>query len=122
MGLLRKRGGESIDRRQSLAGVPVLHEGVKITEDSNGVFTLYLELGRGPSFYDLFRPAIAKKKYELDEFGTFVVKQIQRKRTVLDIIRAFEQRFRLSHREAELGVVAFIKMLMKRHVLSVMVQ
>ncbi len=122
MGLLRKRERDSVDRRRSLAGIPILHDNVKILESPEGTITLQLRLGRGHSIMDLFRPAVTERKYELDEFGSFVVKEIQRRKTVLDIIQSFERRFRMSHREAELGVVAFIKILMKRSVLSVAVE
>jgi hypothetical protein len=41
---------------------------------------------------------------------------------VLEIINRFEEQFRMSRRESELGVVAFIKMLMQRRVISVVVK
>lgn len=122
MGLLRKREKDTVDRRQSLAGIPIIHENVKIEETPSGVIVLRMTIGRGDSFFEIFRPAVTHKKYELDEFGSFVVREIQERKTVLDIIRSFERRFRMSHREAELGVVAFIKILMKRSVLSVAIK
>lgn len=122
MGLLRKREKDTIDRRQSLAGVPILHDGVKVEQAPSGTLVLQITMGRGSSFFDIFRPAVTHRKYELDEFGSFVITEIQHRKTVLDIIRSFERRFRMSHREAELGVVAFIKMLMKRNVLSVAIK
>lgn len=122
MGLLRKRDKGRVDRRRSLAGIPVLHENVKVMEGSGGTIVLKMQVQRGYGFLERFRPAVSERKYELDEFGTFVVKEIRRRKTVMDIIRSFEKRFRMSHREAELGVVAFVKMLMKRNVLSVVVE
>ena len=122
MALLKKREKNTVDRRQSLAGVPVLHDNVEVVEGENGVATLKLKIRRGRNFLDRFRPAVMERKYELDEFGTFVVSQIQKRKDVLNIIRAFERRFGMSHRESELGVVAFVKTLMKRDVLSVVVK
>ncbi len=122
MGLLKKREKNTVDRRQSLAGVPVLHDNVEVVEGENGVATLKMKIHRGRSFLDRFRPPVMERKYELDEFGTFVVLQMRKRRDVLSIIRAFERRFGMSHRESELGVVAFVKTLMKRDVLSVVVK
>ena len=119
MSLLKKRKGSSIDKRQTLAGVPVIHEGVKVEHKRDGSTVLKLKRARGPGFLDRFRPPVMEKRYELDEFGTFVIRNVDRRRTVLDIIVAFEKRFGMSHREAELGVVAFFKILIKRNVLSV---
>lgn len=122
MALLKKREKTSVDRRQSLAGVPVLHDNVEILEGQDGVVTLKLYIPRGRGFLDRFRPPVMERKYELDEFGAFVVQQVQKRKDVLTIIRAFERRFGMSHRESELGVVAFVKTLMKRNVLSVVVK
>ncbi len=122
MGLLRKREKPRIDRRRSLEGVPVLHENVEIDERPDGALTLRAQKARGFGFLDRFRPPVTEQKYELDEFGTFVVRQIQKRKNVLAIVRAFEKRFRMSHRESELGVVAFVKMLMKRDVVSVVIK
>jgi len=122
MGLLKKRERHSVDRRRSLAGIPILHDNVKIIESPEGTISLQLRVGRGDGLLDFFRPAVTERKYDLDEFGSFVVKEIQRRKTVLDIVRSFERRFGMSHREAELGVVAFIKILMNRNVLSVAVE
>ena len=122
MGLLRKRENKSLDRRRSLAGVPVIHDNVEICGDEEGHITLRMTVKRGYGFFERFRPPVTERKYELDEFGTFVVRQIQKRKNVLAIVRAFEHRFRMSHRESELGVVAFVKILMKRDVISVAVK
>ena len=122
MRLLRKREKGSIDRRRSLAGVPVFHERVQTLDAPNGTITIRVVIHRGYGFFERFRPPVSERKYELDEFGTFVVRQIKQRKSVLDIVNAFEQRFRMSRRESELGVVAFIKTLMKRNVLSVVVE
>lgn len=112
---------DSIDRRRSLAGIPIIHENITIDEQADNTIAMKIKRNRGAGFLDRFRPPVTEKRYELDEFGTFVVRQIDGCRTVMDVIRAFERRFNMSHREAELGVVAFLKLLMKRHILSIVV-
>ena len=122
MGLLSQREKGAIDRRQSLEGVPVFHESVTQVEDEESITTIKMIVPKGHTFFDRFRPPAMERSYELDEFGTFIVHQIDGERTVLDIVIVFEQRYGMNHREAELGVVAFLKMLMKREVLSVVVK
>lgn len=119
MAILRKREKDQIDRRKSLAGIPIFHEGVEVVEAGGRLLVLKVKIRRGPGFFDRFRPLVTERKYELDEFGSFVVRHIQKNASVMDIILAFEREFRMSHRESELGVVAFVKILMKRNLLSV---
>ena len=122
MGLFKQRKKQRVDRRQSLAGIPVLHQNVTLVEETDETVTIKLRVPRGNTILDRLRPPGMVRSYELDEFGSFVIRQLDGRKTVIDIIRIFEQRFRLSHREAELGVVAFFKMLMKRQVLSVVIE
>lgn len=122
MALLKQASKARLDRRRSLAGKCLLRDGVEIVEKPDGTLTVRLTVRRGGGFFELFRPAVTEKKYELDEFGSFVLREIRRRQTVLEIISAFESRFRLTHRESELGVVAFVKMLMQRNVVTVVTE
>lgn len=119
MALLKQASKVRLDRRRSLAGKCLLREGVQLTEKDDGTVTLKLVVRRGSGFFELFRPAVTEKTYELDEFGSFVILEIRRRRTVLDIVEGFEKRFGLTHRESELGVVAFVKTLIERNVVTV---
>jgi hypothetical protein len=119
--LLRRRQKKQVDRRRSLTGIPIIHENVTVVEKS-GIITLQVKTGRGSNLLHQFRPKVVEKKYELDEFGTFVVRQMRKRKNVMAIVRAFEKKFGLSHRESELGVVAFVKMLMKRNAVSVVIE
>jgi hypothetical protein len=119
--LFSKRDKGGMDRRRSLAGVPVLGNGVEIQRGEDGLVTLHHSGPRGPGFLDRFRPPVIRRRFELDAFGTFVVDAVDGHRTVLEIICAFEREFGMSHREAELGVVAFLKMLMQRRLIAVAV-
>ena len=110
---------KSIDRRKSLAGVPVLHDGVKVAPKTGGGLTLKTKIMRGPGFFERFRPAVMEKSYELDAFGEFVVGEIDGSKSVLGIVDAFQERFKMSRRESELGVVAFLKILLQRNLLSI---
>jgi hypothetical protein len=107
------------ERRTLLHAVPVLRDGVAVEKTSDGLLALLLRIRRGNGFLDRFRPAVTERRYELDAFGAFVVRQIDRANRVIDIIGAFQERFGMSRRECELGVVAFLKMLVQREVVSV---
>lgn len=121
MSLFRQRENNTIDRRQSLAGIPILNAGVRYQNEGNGRRVLSAE---GPSrvgWMNRFRPPVDRREFELDEFGAYVVERIDGNRSVLDIVNAFQHQFGMSRRESELGVVAFVKMLMQRHLLAVSV-
>lgn len=120
--LIRRRDKGKIDRRESLSGVPILNSNVSIEQKANGVPALRARITRGTSFLERLRPTVNNRSYELDEFGAFVVRQMDNQKTVLEIINAFEKAFGMSRREAELGVVAFLKMLMKRNLVSVVIK
>lgn len=122
MPILNRQEKEGIDRRRSLDGVPILNPGVTIDTGDGGKMYVRMKIGRGPSFFDRFRPAVMEKKYELDDFGAFVAGRVDGNRTVAEIITDFEKRFKMSRRESEFGVVAFMKTLMKRGVLSVVIR
>jgi hypothetical protein len=120
MGLLSKRIGRvKVDRRQSLAGIPFLNEAVIVENVDNGRAVLHVEQRRGEGFLERFRPPKTTRNYKLDEFGAFVVNSIDNEKTVQEIVTAFSEHFGLTYRESELGVAAFIKMLMKRNLLAV---
>lgn len=119
MSLFWQREKKYADRRAALAGVPRLCPETEIVEVAKGLLKLKVPVPRGAGWFDRFRPAVREKIYELDEFGGFVVRQIDGRRDVLTIVDAFERRFGMSRREAELSVVAFFNMLIQRRVVSV---
>ncbi len=119
MSIFWQREKHNIDRRQSLAGVPVLNQGVRAEPGGDGGLLLRLALKPESGWMARFRPPVDSRRYELDAFGAFVVSQVDGRCTVMEIINRFQEKFGMSRRESELGVVAFIKMLMKRHLLSV---
>lgn len=92
----------------------MLEAGVLVQAGKDGGLVLKRKILRGAGFLERFRPPVTEKSFELDEFGAFVVGQIDGKKTVLDIIGTFQERFKMSRRESELGVVAFMKILLKR--------
>jgi hypothetical protein len=121
MRLFKFRQQDRINRRDALSGIPILAPSATIQETEDGGVKVTVTRKRGSGFFERIRPPLIERSYELDEFGKFVIDEIDGKRSVLDIINKFEKRFPMSRREAELSVVAFFKLLMERHVVSVAV-
>jgi hypothetical protein len=109
----------SIDRRQSLMGVPVVNPGVRWKEEREGVLLVTIPVRRGGGFLGRFQSASWNKRIRLDPLGSFVLEQIDGKRNALDITDAFIERFKVNRREAELSIVAFLKSLLERHIISI---
>jgi hypothetical protein len=121
MRIFKQRQQQQIDRRMALEGVALIRPGVTLEPATGGTVRVSVTRNRGDGFFERMRPPVVKRSYELDEFGSFVIGLVDGHRTVLDVINAFEQRFRMSRREVELAVVAFFKLLMQRDVVAVVV-
>lgn len=62
-----------------------------------------------------------EKSFELDELGEFVWQSVDGTRTVEGLIRHFASEKRVNLREAEVAVLAFLKMLAKKNLLALRV-
>ena len=111
-----------MDRRQSLEGVPVLNENVSQADDETGRLVINIKVKRGNSFLARFQPPVLERNIRLDEIGGFVFKLIDNRRTVLEIIELFLEKYRVNRREATLSVVAFLKSLVKKGVVSIVIK
>jgi hypothetical protein len=119
MRILKQRKKDSIDRRMALDGVPSIRPGVSLAETADGCVRVSMTVRRGVGFLERIRPPQSHRSYELDEFGSFVIRMVDGERSVLELVNAFEQRYRMSRREVELSVVAFCKLLMQRDIVAV---
>ena len=122
LNLFQSKTQEPLDRRTSLNGIPVLHNGVSLDEKEEGRSVLTVEAPRSKSLLAYFLPPIVKRQYRLDELGTFVVKQVNGKRSVLQIINTFAKQYRVNRREAELSMVQFFKSLAGRKAISIVIR
>ena len=120
----RRQRPPPIDRRRSLAGVPVLNPNAEIRETTGGDTVVLTVTHRRPDrgWFARFLPAVFERKHRLDELGTFVVRQIDGERTTLAIIEAFVERFHVTRREAELSTVQFLKSLAERQTISIAIK
>lgn len=117
-----KKQDKRLDRRRSLAGIPVFNENVTIDDRDADKVVVCITIQRGNAFLDRFRPPVMTHRVELDELGSFALGQIDGHTNVSGIIDAFVERYRAGRREMELSVVAFMKSLMERRVISILVE
>ena len=108
-----------MDRRKSLEGIPVLHEGVTIAYRENGNAVVTVRLKRGRSLLARFQPPVMERVVRLDELGTFVLQQVDGRTPTREIVERFVKRYHTNRREAELSAVAFLKSLAQRGVVSI---
>ena len=118
--LKQKRKG--LDRRRSLEGIPVINKNVSIESNEKGNLIISAKVPRKSGFFSRFLPPVIIRNVKLDELGSFVATQIDGEKNVLDIIEAFIARYHTNRRETELSVVAFLKSLVQRQVISIVVK
>lgn len=119
---LLNRPAAQIDRHQSLDGVPVMNENVSCANDETGRLVIKIKLKRGSSFLARFQPPVLERNVRLDEIGGFVFKLIDNQRSALEIIELFLAKYRVNRREATLSVIAFLKSLVRKGVISIVIR
>lgn len=117
-----KQPQAQIDRRQSLTGIPVLNEQVSFKNDKTGRLVINIRLKRGKGLLARFQPPVLEHNVRLDEIGGFVFQLIDNQRSTLEIINMFLAKYSVNRREATLSVVNFLKSLVKRGVISIVIR
>ncbi len=119
--LRRKRRKYKLTREDSLAAVPLRNPLVSWEKDEE---TGHVVL-RVPRRDDLKMRALAyvlmlpkERRIELDEIGSFVWLSCDGKNTVMDLVRAVAERYKLSQREATLSLSEFLRGLGKRNLIA----
>lgn len=120
--LFSRRKTPPLDRRQSLASVPVLNEGVSSREGDAARIIVTIRQRRRSGFIGRFQPPVLERTVKLDELGSFVFRQIDNSKNTGAIIDAFSDRYKINRREATLSTVEFLKSLVKRGVISIAVK
>ncbi len=69
-----------------------------------------------------FQPPVFERRVTLDELGTFVLRQIDGRRSTRAIVDGFAARYQVSRRQAELSCVEFIRSLAARQVISILIK
>lgn len=115
----RKR--KPLDRKRSLDGIPVVNPGVHAEHDEHRIILKVRRL-RGTGILARFQPPVLEQRVKLDELGSFVYGLIDGKRTAREIIGAFERRYQVNRREAELSCAEFLKALARRNAISIVIE
>jgi hypothetical protein len=111
-------------RDQALACIPVKNPRVAEEENISGEVCLIYQVQVKPWFEGIYkrfssrRDTIINRKLQLDGLGTAVWRMIDGKRTVREIIDAFQAAHQVNTREAEISVSTFLKELGKRGLLA----
>ena len=111
-----------LGRRQSLEGIPVLNDGVTVDGREPDRLVLTIRVRRGTGYLSRFQPPVMERTVKLDELGSFVFRQVDGRRNARDIVGQFVKRYRTNRREAELSTVAFLKSLVARGALSIVIK
>ena len=113
---------EAIDRRRSLEGIPVFNQDVSFETDEAGRVLIKARYARGKGLLARFRPPVLERNVRLDEIGSYVFKLIDNRRSTLELIDLFLDKYRVNRREATLSVVEFLKALVKRGIVSIVIK
>jgi hypothetical protein len=113
-------------RGQLLAAVavrnPLVREASRAGGDA-GSFVLRLSAPLRPSrLREILGRRPLEKSFDLDELGAFVWNAIDGKRSVESLIRHFAEAHRVTLREADVAVIAFLKTLTERNLVALAVE
>ncbi len=104
--------------------MPVLNEGISFSEepDSGRLVLTVRQTRRRRRWWGRGSLAVNERTIRLDELGSYVFKLVDQRRTTLEIIEKFAGHYRLNRREAALSTVEFLKSLVKRGVISILIK
>ena len=121
MALLRRQ--KPLTREQSLSSIPIRNELIEVERGDDGEVRLVIP--RREDWWvrtaTRFFYVPKKRRITLDEIGSVVWDLCDGKNHVRDIIRALAERYKLHRKEAEVSVVAYLRMLAKRRLIAVAV-
>jgi len=105
-----------------LDGIPVLNENISCESDKTGRLVINIKIKRGYGLLARFQPPVLDRNVRLDEIGSFVFKLIDNRHSALEIIELFLAKYRVNRREATLCVVDFLKSLVTRNIVSIVIR
>jgi len=113
----------ALTREQSLHSVPVKNQHIEETRTDDGLVLLYLPRRDAWWIRALSRIFFIPKgrRIALDELGSTVWGMFDGETDVGGLIKRFAEKYRLSKREAELSVVAYLRMLARKGLIGIAV-
>lgn len=116
--MLRKQG--SISRRQMLESVPHRNPAVRWeTLDSGRWMAVYRRDRSGPRrWWEKVVPRPETSQLLLDDIGSKVMREIDGRKTVKDLIAYVSREWKLSRKEAEVALLKYMEMLGRRRLIG----
>jgi len=121
---LFRKSGPKITREQSLTAIPIRNDNVHWETDEDVDETLIIIPRRDDWWVRMlarFFFVPGHKKVTLDELGSFVWKRCNGETTVDELIESFGERYKLSRKEAELSMIAFLQQMAKKRLIGLAV-
>jgi len=119
MGIFGNQQSMAVDRREAMASIPALVPGVLLETGDDGRVTAVVTSRRPTGFWARFMSPTVTKRIRLDEIGTFVIRQIDGKCTVRELVERFVAAYKVNRREAELSLADFLKSLTQRNIIAI---
>ena len=113
-----------LSRVQSLDARALRNSGVRVVRDADGVATLYVPF-RASGVVDTLcrwlRVPPSEAKFELDEVGTFVWDLCDGANPIREMVEQLSARYKLSRKEAEASLTIFLRNLVRRGLVLIVV-
>jgi len=115
-----RRRQTGISREDSLNSVPVHNQALstRLTDAGEVEITVPRQDAWWVRMLSKVLHVPLRRKIVLDEVGSFVWQQCDGSTTVRELVSRFAQRFKLSRREAEVSLTAYLKILSKRRLVG----
>ena len=118
-----KKKPQPLSREKSLASVPVRNELLEFEEDEKGLVSI--KIPRKDTCWVKVMSKImyvpSSKVFSLDEVGSYVWRMCDGQTTVKELMEDFQEKFKLSRKEAEISIVAFLRMLAQKGIIGLAV-
>ena len=119
-----KRKPPPLTREQSLEAIPVRNAALRFERDENGLYTIRVPLRDAwwvKGLSKVFPLPDEGKRISLDEMGSAVLDLCDGETTVKEMIAETAKRFKLSRKEAEISLLAFLRELGKKGIIGLAV-
>lgn len=120
-----RRKPPPLTREQSLEAIPVRNAAVTFERDEDGLYTIHIPLRNTwwvKGLSRIFPLPSEGKKISLDEMGSTVLDMCDGETTVKEMIAQTAARFKLTRKEAEISLMAFLRELGKKGIIGLAVR
>jgi len=119
-----KRRKQTVSREQSLTSIPVHNQVIREECGTDGCVTLLVPVRRTgvvKMLGKILNVPETDRRVSLDKLGSYVWRMCDGQTTVRDLIERFSRKYKLDRKEAEVSMVAYLRMLAKRRLVGIVV-